>query len=246
MKSASEKRRIAGRNSVREAIESGNVRCIYCRQPLRGDLVDIVDRARRKGIKVKEVDAQELDRLSPGVRHQGIVAELPEFVYADLQDVVAKAKEAEQSFLVLVDGVEDPHNLGAIIRTAECAGAAAVVVPAHRNVGVTEVVHKTSAGAAEWLPIVRIGNISQTLDKLKEAGFWVAGADMHGEQSYLQADWRGHIVLVVGNEGKGMSRLTKEKCDFLVQIPMYGQVSSLNVSVAAGLMMYAIASVQRS
>lgn len=237
----SEVRFIAGRNSVKEALKQGQVRNCFVQKNARKELVILVQAIREQGIPVMEVSAEDLQKRVPGVRHQGIVAELPPFHYADLRMVLDAERDKEDSLLILLDGIEDPHNLGAIIRTADGSGAAAVLLPEHRSASVTEVVHKTSAGAVEWLPVVRIGNISQTLEVLKAEGYWIAGTDMDAPQLYTEAALDGKIVLVLGNEGKGMARLTKEKCDFMVRIPMFGHVSSLNVSVAAALLMYQVA-----
>lgn len=239
-----ETRLIGGRNSVKEALRNKKLRHCFVQEKLQGELLSLVEQIRAEGIPVTTCSPKKLSGMVPGLRHQGIVAELPPFVYADLEEILTTVEQKENSFLVLLDGVEDPHNIGAIIRTADAAGATAVLLPSRRSGAVTETVHKTSAGAAEWLPIVRIGNIAQTLVKLKERGYWVAGADMAGQDLYTEANWQGKIVLVVGNEGKGISRLTKEHCDFLVRIPMRGKVASLNVSVAAALLMYEIAGQQ--
>ncbi len=234
---------IGGRNTISEAMRAGRIlRCFVRREP-RGELARLTRQLHDKNIEIMYVNLSKLNELLPNVRHQGIIAEVRPFEYADLFDLISK-NENKDVFFMLLDGIEDPHNLGAIIRTADAAGAAGVFIPERRSASVTEAVHKVSAGATEWLPIAQIGNIAQTIEVLKEAGYWVVGADAEGEQLYSETDWSGKIVIVVGNEGKGLSRLTKEKCDFLVRIPMRGNVSSLNVSVAAGLLMYAAAEQQ--
>ena len=237
---------IAGRRGAVETMVSGRARALYVQTPVRGDVKALVETARKAGIAVYETDAKTLQEMVPDVRQQGIVVELPPYEYATLESVLATVQNMENALVILLDGVEDPHNLGAIIRSADGAGAAAVIIPERRSAAVTEVVHKTSAGAVEWLPIVRVTNLVQTLTALKQAGFWVGGADMEGDLTYTKADWRGKIVIVLGNEGKGISRLVRENCDFMVQIPMWGKVSSLNVSVAGALMMFEAARQQRS
>ena len=174
--------------------------------------------------------------MSDGVRNQGIVASMKPFEYSDLEEVLSKAKE--DPLIVLLDGVEDVRNIGAIVRTAECAGVSAVLLPKHKSAPVTAAAIKTAAGAFSYLPVCEIGNIRQTLEHLKEKGFWVVGADMEGELLYYESNLKGPLVIVMGAEGKGISLLTKKMCDFLVRIPMRGKVSSLNVSVAAALLIY--------
>ena len=180
-----------------------------------------------------------MNHLAPGSRHQGVVAFAAPVAYADLTDVLADVEAAGRTpFLVLLDGIEDVHNVGAIIRTAECAGVDAVLLPKRRSAPINETVGKTSAGAVEYMPIVQIGNTTQTLKKLQKRGFWVIGADMDGSVDYFHSSLTEPIVLVIGSEGRGISHLVKETCDVLVQIPMFGQVNSLNASVAAALLMY--------
>jgi len=193
--------------------------------------------AAAQGVPVEEREEAALDRMVPDLRHQGVVAEIRPYEYADLDEVLARW-EGKDPFLILLDGLEDVRNLGAIIRTAECAGAAAVLLPEHRSCQVTYATMKTAAGACAYLPVCRIGNISRTLEKLKDRGFWVVGTDMDGESLYSGANLKGPLVIVMGAEGQGMARLTREACDFCVRIPMKGRVSSLNVSVAAALLMY--------
>lgn len=199
-------------------------------------LLALANEAERFGISVIEAEERELDRLTEGVRHQGVAASLKPYAYADLEEVLSSCGRKDP-LLILLDGVEDVRNIGAIVRTAECAGAAAVLLPKHRSSPVTAAAMKTAAGAFAYLPVCQIGNIRQTLEKLKERGFWAVGADMDGGDLY-QADLKGPLVIVMGAEGKGISPLTKRMCDFCVRIPMKGKVSSLNVSVAAALLMY--------
>lgn len=232
---------VAGRNAVKEALAAGRVTHCYLSGRGQGELAAIEQEAQRRRIPVTWLSARELQDMAPQVRHQGAVAQTVPYAYAELGDVTARALTRAHSLLVLLDGVEDPHNVGAIIRTADAAGAAAVLLPERRAAQITETVHRTSSGATAWMPIVRIKNVARTLTELKGQGYWVFGTDMDGTIPYTQADFRGHCVLVVGNEGKGMARLTRDACDYLVRIPMYGHVESLNVSVAAALLMYTAA-----
>lgn len=227
-----------GRNSVAEALKSGLVKRLFVKEGKKDDrLAAIIEEAKGQGISAEERDLHALDRMVPDLVHQGIVAEIKPYVYHDL-DTVLTAWKGKDPFVVLLDGLEDVRNLGAIIRTAECAGAAAVLLPEHRSCQVTYAAMKTAAGAAAYLPVCRIGNIRQTLEHLKEEGFWVVGTDMDGESIYNEANLKGPLCIVMGAEGKGMARLTRELCDFCVRIPMNGHVSSLNVSVAAALLLY--------
>lgn len=227
-----------GRNSVAEALKSGLVKRIFVKAGKRDERLEaLLAEAEKAGILVEEKDLHALDRMVPDLVHQGIVAEIKPYVYQDLDTVLA-AWKGKDPFVILLDGLEDVRNLGAIIRTAECAGAAAVLLPEHRSCQVTYAAMKTAAGAAAYLPVCRIGNIRQTLEHLKEEGFWVVGTDMDGESIYNEANLKGPLCIVMGAEGKGMTRLTRELCDFCVRIPMKGHISSLNVSVAAALLLY--------
>lgn len=228
---------IGGRNSVLESLRAGQVKKVFIKPGKKdGRLLALANEAERFGISVIEAEERELDRLTEGVRHQGVAASLKPYAYADLEEVLSSCGRKDP-LLILLDGVEDVRNIGAIVRTAECAGAAAVLLPEHRSSPVTAAAMKTAAGAFAYLPVCQIGNIRQTLEKLKERGFWAVGADMDGGDLY-QADLKGPLVIVMGAEGKGISPLTKRMCDFCVRIPMKGKVSSLNVSVAAALLMY--------
>lgn len=227
-----------GRNNVEEAIKAGLVTKLCIKSGKRdGRLEALAAAAAAAGLPVEEAENEALDRLVPDLRHQGVAARLRPYQYAELEDVLARW-EGRSPFLILLDGIEDVRNLGAIIRTAECAGAAAVLLPERRSCQVTYAAMKTAAGACAYMPVVRIGNISQTLEKLKARGFWVVGTAMDGEALYSEANLTGPLVIVMGAEGKGMSRLTRKACDFCVRIPLKGQVSSLNVSVAAALLLY--------
>jgi 23S rRNA (guanosine2251-2'-O)-methyltransferase len=188
-------------------------------------------------VSVRFEPREALDRASNGAAHQGVVAFGAAERYAELDDVLSRTG-AQTQLLVLLDGVEDPHNLGAIIRTAHAAGASAILIPDRRAAGLTEVVAKAAAGALEHLPVVRIGNVSQTLEMLKKRGFWIYGLDQRGSQLYSETDYAKPTVLVLGGEGQGLHQLVKKHCDLLVRIPMAGAISSLNVSVAAGIVLF--------
>lgn len=234
---------IAGRNPVMEAIRSGrSIESILVAKGERsGSVVAIIAKAKQKNIPVKDVDSKKLDFLAKGVNHQGIVAQCAVKEYSTLEDIFALAEErGESPFIIVLDKIEDPHNLGAIIRTAECAGAHGVIIPERRSAGLSYTVEKTSAGALEYMPVVRVKNISAVLQKLKDRGIWVYGADMDGEH-YKKVNFDGAVALVIGNEGKGISPLVAKDCDVIVSLPMKGKINSLNASVAAGILMYEIA-----
>lgn len=234
---------IAGRNPVMEAIRSGrSIESILVAKGERsGSVVAIIAKAKQKNIPVKDVDSKKLDFLAKGVNHQGIVAQCAVKEYSTLEDIFSLAEErGESPFIIVLDKIEDPHNLGAIIRTAECAGAHGVIIPERRSAGLSYTVEKTSAGALEYMPVVRVKNISTVLQKLKDKGIWVYGADMDGEH-YKKVNFDGAVALVIGNEGKGISPLVAKDCDVIVSLPMKGKINSLNASVAAGILMYEIA-----
>lgn len=234
---------IAGRNPVMEAIRSGrSIESILVAKGERsGSVVAIIAKAKQKNIPVKDVDSKKLDFLAKGVNHQGIVAQCAVKEYSTLEEIFALAEErGESPFIIVLDKIEDPHNLGAIIRTAECAGAHGVIIPERRSAGLSYTVEKTSAGALEYMPVVRVKNISAVLQKLKDKGIWVYGADMDGEH-YKKVNFDGAVALVIGNEGNGISPLVAKDCDVIVSLPMKGKINSLNASVAAGILMYEIA-----
>jgi len=198
-------------------------------------LQEIIDLARERSVSVRFEPREALDRASNGAAHQGVVAFGAAQHYAELEDVLSGG---EVQLLVLLDGVEDPHNLGAIVRTAHAAGASAILIPDRRAAGLTEIVAKAAAGALEHLPVVRVGNVTQTLETLKKRGFWIYGLDQRGSQLYSETDYAKPTVLVLGGEGQGLHQLVKKHCDLLVRIPMVGAISSLNVSVAAGIVLF--------
>ena len=238
---------VFGRNSVREALEGEReIEKLYVTSGEReGSINLIVGMAKERGITFIECDKMKLDKLSHGGKHQGVVAMIAERNYSTVDEILAYAEErGERPFVVVCDGIEDPHNLGAIIRSAECCGVHGVIIPKRRAVGLTTTVSKASAGALEHMRIAKVTNIASVLDELKEKGLWIYGADMDGSE-YYGTDMKGAVAIVMGSEGFGMSRLVKEKCDFIVSIPLYGQINSMNVSCAAAVIL-AEAARQRS
>jgi 23S rRNA (guanosine2251-2'-O)-methyltransferase len=233
---------IYGINAVSEALKARGrafewVGVAKDRHDLR--LQKLIQECRHNSVAVRFLPRIELDRMAATGSHQGVVAVTSSKQYADVQDVLA-AKRGEYTLVVLLDGVEDPHNLGAILRTADAVGADGVVIPERRAVGVTGTVAKASAGASEHLPIAKVTNIARTLEELKANGLWIVGLDERGKQSYDSVDYKMDCALVFGAEGKGLHDLVAKKCDFLVSIPMHGKVPSLNVSVAAGVVLYEV------
>lgn len=234
---------IAGRNPVTEALKAGRPinKILLTRSGRAGAFHDIVKLAKELGVIVQEVEQAKLDALSQGVKHQGVIALAAAKEYVEL-DVLLKdlAEKDEAPLLVFLDELEDPHNFGAILRTCEAVGVDGVLIPKRRSVSLTATVARTSAGAIEYVPVVRIGNIAQVIEKLKKLGYWVVGADMAGTEVYYKSNLTGPLLVVMGSEGKGLRHLVKEQCDFLVRIPMQGKVNSLNVSVAGSLLLYEI------
>ena len=234
---------IAGRNAVTEALRSGrSLNKLYILDGARGGSIgEIQNLAKEAGVLVEFAKMEKLDKMAEGVRHQGVVASCAPIKFHEMEEVLVKAKEkGEEPFLLLLDELQDPQNVGALIRTADAAGVHGVLMPQRRSCPLNAVVAKISAGAIEYVPVVKIGNISQTIDDLKKQGFWVVGADMLGETEYFKANLTGPIVVVIGAEGKGLGRLVKENCDVLVKIPMGGGVSSLNASAAGAILLYEV------
>ena len=234
--------RIEGRNAVIEAFRSGRtIDRLYMLDGSReGAMQTVRKEAAKHGTPVKYVTKQRLDQMSETGRHQGVIAEIAAYSYAEMEDLFAKAAEkGEDPFFILLDGIEDPHNLGAIIRSANLMGAHGIIIPKRRAVGLTATVAKASAGALNYTPVARVANLSQTIEQLKKEGMWFVCADMDGELMY-DLNLTGPIGVVIGNEGNGVSRLVKEKCDFIARIPMNGEIDSLNASVAAGVLGYEI------
>ena len=231
---------ISGRNPVSEALRSNRPidKILVARGEKSGAVVGILAKAKNKSIPIKEVDRAKLDYISGGAVHQGIVAFAAVKEYSTVEDILDFAQSKnEPPFIVILDELEDPHNLGAIIRTAECAGVHGVIVPKRRSATLSYTVGKASAGAIEYMRVARVNNISALIDDLKKRGVWVFGADMNGTD-YSECDFSGACAIVIGNEGKGISRLVREKCDVIVSLPMKGKINSLNASVAAGILMY--------
>lgn len=231
---------IIGRNPVLEALKAKRpIDCVYiCGEG--GSLSVIAKLARERDIVIKQVSQQKLSDMSGGASHQGVIATGACAEYVEIADILAVAREKnEPPFVIICDEIEDPHNLGAIIRTAECAGAHGVVIPKRRSASLNGTVFKTSAGAASWVPVARVSNIAAAIDELKGAGLWIYGTDASGED-YSKTDLRGSVGLVIGSEGFGMGKLVASKCDFMLKLPLKGKITSLNASVAAGIFMYEI------
>ncbi len=232
---------IEGRNAVIEALRAGSsIDKIYiARGETDKTLGHIASTAREAGVVVVEADRRKLDFMSRTHAHQGVIAVASVREYASVEDIFARAEAAGEAPLIVVcDEISDPHNLGAIIRTAECAGAHGVIIPKRRSAGLTSVVAKTSAGAVSYMPVARVANISALLKDLKKAGVWVFGAAAEGTTPLYEADFKGAAAIVIGSEGDGMGRLVREQCDFIVSIPMRGKISSLNASAAAAILLY--------
>lgn len=234
---------IVGRNPVLESLKNNREveKILISKGQLKGSVNKIVGMAKDKRIPIQYVDKKRLDTISKGNTHQGVAALVTPYTYVSIDDILNKAKSLEEDpFIIVLDEIEDPHNLGSIIRTAECGGVHGIIIPKRRSATVTQTVVKSSAGAVEHMLIAKVTNITDTLKELKEKGLWVYGADIEGEEYYFQRDFNGPKVLVIGNEGKGISRLVKENCDFLMKIPMLGKISSLNASNAASILIYEV------
>lgn len=234
---------IIGRNAVTEALRSGRAidSLLVAKGERGGSIGRIIAQCRENGVVIKETDKRKLDKLCGGENHQGVAAWAAVHEYSDVEDILENARSrGEQPFIIICDEIEDPHNLGAIIRTADACGAHGIIIPKRRGVALTYAVGKVSAGAVEYVPVARVANLPSLIDELKEKGFWIYGADMDGTR-WDEQDYSGAVALVVGSEGKGISRLVREKCDFIVSLPMKGKINSLNASVAAGILMYEIA-----
>ncbi|NLY52760.1 MAG: 23S rRNA (guanosine(2251)-2'-O)-methyltransferase RlmB [Firmicutes bacterium] len=237
-----EREQIEGRNPVREALRAGAKldRLVLAKGSGRS-LQDIVELASAAGISIEWKEREWLDKRSRTRAHQGVIGWREPVEYAELPDILDKAWESSRPpLLIILDGIQDPHNLGSVLRTAEAVGAHGIVIPKRRAAGLTATVAKVSAGAVEYVPVAQVTNLARAIDDIKEAGLWVVGADMDGEKVHFEADLTGPLALVIGGEGKGLARLTKEKCDLMVRLPMYGRINSLNAAVAAAVMMYEV------
>ena len=232
---------IAGRNPVTEALRSGREidRLLIAHGANSGSIAPIIAKCSERGILIKEVSPQKLDYLTGGANHQGVAVMIATQKYYEVSDILAYAEEkGEQPFIIICDEIEDPHNLGAIIRTAEAAGAHGIIIPKRRSASLNVTVAKSASGALEYMRVARVTNIANEIDALKEKGIWVFGADMDGED-YTLTDFNCPCAIVIGNEGKGIGRLVAKKCDAIISLPMKGKINSLNASVAAGFLMYA-------
>jgi len=234
---------VEGRNAIIELIKSGrDVNKLFVQKGEKhGSITMIIALAKENGIVVVEAERTKLDQMSETKNHQGVIAIVPPFDYCEVEDILELAKsKKEDPFIILLDGIEDPHNLGSIIRTAETAGVHGIIIPKRRAAQVNATVNKTSAGAVEHMKIARVGNLSDTIKQLKEQGLWVYGTDMSANIEYYNQDLTGPICLVIGSEGFGMSKLIKENTDVLIAIPMKGKIASLNASVSAGIVIYEV------
>ncbi|MCX7715108.1 MAG: 23S rRNA (guanosine(2251)-2'-O)-methyltransferase RlmB [Clostridia bacterium] len=234
--------KIEGRNPVMEALKAGREidKIMIKKGGREGSILSIVKKAKEMGIIIQEVEKNKLDSISQTGNHQGVIAVAAVCQYASVDDILNRAdKRGEAPFIIICDKITDPHNLGSILRSANCVGAHGVIIPKRNSAGLGSTVAKTSAGAVEYTPVARVTNIARTIDDLKQRGIWIAAADMDGELMY-NVNLSGAIGLVIGSEGEGIGRLVKEKCDFIVKIPMFGEIASLNASVAAGVLMYEI------
>lgn len=234
---------IAGKHSVLEALRSGRTihKIWISEQAQKHHTLPIIAEAKKQSIVIQFADKRKLDALVADVPHQGVVAQVTAHDYVEVADLLERARtRGEAPFLIVLDEIEDPHNLGSILRSADCTGVHGVIIPKRRSVGLTATVSKTSAGAVEYVPVARVTNIAQTIEALKEEGVWVAGADVEATQLVYAADFKMPLAIVIGNESRGIGRLIKDKCDFLVKLPMSGQINSLNASVAASVLMYEV------
>ncbi|MCD7036559.1 23S rRNA (guanosine(2251)-2'-O)-methyltransferase RlmB [Metabacillus sp. GX 13764] len=234
---------LIGRNPVLEALRSErDINKIWMAEnAVKGQAQVIAQLAKERGVNVQIVPKRKLDQMAEDGSHQGIVAQVAAYQYAEVDDMLKAAEERnEDPFLILLDELEDPHNLGSIMRTADAAGAHGIIIPKRRSVGLTATVAKASTGAIEHIPVARVTNLARTIEELKEKGIWIAGTDAKGADDYRNLDGKMPIGLVIGSEGKGMGRLIREKCDFLVKLPMAGRITSLNASVAASILMYEV------
>lgn len=233
--------KIEGRNAVIELLKSGKpINKIYILKGERqGSINEIIKIAKRNKNVIVEVDKNKLDSLSETKHHQGVIAFVSPVEYKELDDIFALAKERnEDPFIIIADEIEDPHNLGALIRSAEGAGCHGIIIPKRRAVGVTEIVVKTSVGATQYVPVVRVNNINETIRELKDRGVWIVGTDGNADKLYYEQDLTGPIAIIIGSEGRGMNSLTMKNCDYLVKIPMMGKITSLNASVSGGIIMF--------
>lgn len=233
--------KVEGRNAVIALLKSDKTinKLMIAKGERQGSIFEIIKLAKEKRIVISEVDKNKLDSLSETMHHQGVIAFVSPIEYKDVDDLLEIARQkGEAPFLLIADEIEDPHNLGALIRSAEIAGCHGIIIPKRRAAAVTEVVVKVSCGATEYLPIARVNNINETIRELKEKGVWIIGTDGNAKTLYYEQDYKGPIAIIIGSEGRGMNKLTMENCDFLVKIPMYGHITSLNASVSGGIVLF--------
>ena len=232
---------IEGRNAVIELLESGrDINKIFVQKGEKhGSIHKVLAMAKQKKILVSEIDKNKMNQMAQTENHQGVIAIVPPYAYVTVEDILEEARtRQEEPFIVILDSIEDVHNLGSIIRTAETAGVHGIIIPKRRAASVNSVVAKVSAGAIEYMKIARVNNLNETIKNLKEQGLWICGTDMNTKVEHDKQDYTGPIAIIIGSEGFGMSRLVKENCDFLVKIPMKGKITSLNASVSAGIVIY--------
>ncbi len=237
----SQKDQVEGRNAVLELLESGkDINKIYIESGEKtGSINKIIALAKENKVLISYIDKNKMRQMATTENYQGVIAVVPPYEYVEVEDILQEAKNKnEDPFVVILDGIEDVHNLGAIIRTAETAGVHGIIIPKRRAASVNATVNKVSAGAVEHMKIARVNNLNETIKELKEAGLWICGTDMDTETYYYNQDLKGPLAIVIGSEGFGMSRLVKENCDFIVKIPMKGKITSLNASVSAGIVIY--------
>ncbi|EPD49503.1 23S rRNA (guanosine(2251)-2'-O)-methyltransferase RlmB [Paenisporosarcina sp. FSL H8-0542] len=234
---------VSGKNPVLEALRSGrDMNKVWVAEGVKkAGIAELLQLAKEAGIIVQFVPKNKVDQLTDGANHQGVAASVAAYRYAEIDELFERAASRnEDPFFLILDELEDPHNLGSILRTADATGVHGVIIPKRRAVGLTAVVAKTSTGAIEHVPVARVGNLAQTVEDLKKRGVWIAGTDAKGSADYRRMDAKLPLAIIIGSEGKGMSRLLKEKCDFLYNMPMVGRVTSLNASVAAAILMYEV------
>lgn len=234
---------VEGRNAVRELLNSGrDINKIFIQKGERhGSILEIIAKAKERKLLIQEVDKNKFDQMAQSDNHQGVIAIVPPYDYCDVDDILDYAKSKnENPFILILDGIEDPHNMGSIIRTAECCGVHGIIIPKRRSCSVNSTVNKTSAGAVEYMKIARVTNLNDTIKYLKENDVWIYGTDMNGSKYYTDEKYNSGVGIVIGSEGYGMSDLVKKNCDFLIKIPMKGKINSLNASVSAGIVMYEV------
>lgn len=234
---------VEGRNSVIELLKSGkDINKLYIQKGEKhGSILEIIKLAKQNKVIITEMEKSKLDKMSQTHNHQGVIANVPPYEYCEVEDIFELANsKKEKPFILILDGIEDVHNLGSIIRTAECTGVHGIIIPKRRAASVNSTVNKTSAGAAQYVKIARVNNINETIKYLKQQNVWIYATDMNGTSYYDEQDYGGGVGIVIGSEGFGISHLVKENCDFLIKIPMKGKINSLNASVSAGVVMYEI------